>query len=139
MIEVTWANAEKNIVLWKFPSQWMWHDFFAALKDADAMIDGVEGIVDSIFLTPQDQVIPQGGIRNFKLILARRHARHGLIILVDAQTLLVSLLGIVLKLIPNARPQMHFVQSEAEAYALIAAAQQQRLQDRASQVAGNAV
>jgi hypothetical protein len=126
MIQVQWANPEKTIVLWEFTSQWTWNDFFAAKKEVDVMIDSIEGIVDSIFLTSADQKIPSNAIANFRSIIAKRHHRHDLIVLVGSKKFLTSLLQTVINFMPGIHHQIHFVNSQVEAYNVIEQAQQRR-------------
>lgn len=127
MIVVEWANTEKNIVIWRFPSQWSWDDFYAAKKEVDIMIDGVEGIVDSIFLTSKEQKIPSGAIAHLKNIITQRHERHEMIILVGSKMFLSALLNLILKFVPSVQTQLHYVITDAEAYAIIEEAQQRRI------------
>lgn len=127
MVEVQWADEEKDIVLWKFPSRWTWHDFYEAKQEVDAMIDSVEGIVDSIFLTSGAQRMPSGALQNLKRIITERHQRHDLIVVVNTRMFLHALVTTVFKFVPSAKRQFHFVNSEEEAYAIIRAAQQNRL------------
>lgn len=135
MIEVTWSDTQDNVVLWKFPLIWTWQEFFAAKAEVDAMIDGVEGIADSIFLIHTERRLPEGGIRNLKRIVAERHARHDVIVIVGPTMFLTSLLSVILKIVPGAQDQLHYAQSIDEAYAIIENRRQKRRQRQASQVA----
>ncbi|MCL4250198.1 MAG: hypothetical protein KJ065_18765 [Anaerolineae bacterium] len=126
MIEVKWDNPEKNIVVWKFSSPWTWEEFFAAKNEVDTMIDGVDGIVDSIFLTSEAQSIPSNAIATFRNILAKRHPRHDSIVLVGAKDFLTKLLNLVIQFLPDARHQVYFVSLQTDAYHVIEQARQQR-------------
>ena len=126
MVEVYWANPEKNILLWIFPPRWTWTEFFTAKKQADAMIDNVEGIVDSIFLVPKELIIPSNAIPNLRSLIANRHKRHDLVIVVGSTSFLTALLNLILQNVPNAKHQFRFVQDQAEAYRVIEENQQRR-------------
>lgn len=126
MIKVEWANSEKNIVIWTFLLNWTWDDFHDAKRQVDAMIDDVEGIVDSIFLTTNVQHIPANAVSNFGTIAKKRHQRHDLIVVVGSRSFIKSLVNVTFALVPGLRRQIYFVTTIDEAYEIIGKAQRQR-------------
>ena len=120
MIQVEWGNPEKTAVLWRFSYPWVWEEFYAAQREVDVMIDAVPGYVDSIFLTTAEQRIPKDAIMHFRNIVNQQHPRSNRIVVVRSKLHLTMLLNVILKLIPRARLQFHFVTSLDEAYALLA-------------------
>jgi hypothetical protein len=120
MIQVEWGNSEKTVVLWRFSYPWAWTEFYAAKAAVDAMIDSVSGMVDSIFLTSEEQRIPKDAIIHFRNIIGQQHPRSHRIVVVGAKPRLAMLVNVILSLIPKARDQFRYVTSLDEAYALLA-------------------
>ena len=101
MIAVEWSLEEPNVVIWKFTTPWTFNEFHAAKERVDAMIDGVEGLVDSIFLTTAEQRIPPSAVAHLRKIIEHQHKRHRYIVVVGAKSFLVTIIGIINQLFPN--------------------------------------
>ena len=119
MIDVNWNDSANNIVVWKFTAPWTFPEFYAAQKEVDAMIDTVEGYVDSIFLTSLEQKIPLYGLTHLRKIIAQQHKRHRYTVIVGARTFLSSLLKLISEYVPNFKSQLHFAASQADALSLL--------------------
>jgi hypothetical protein len=49
-IDVGWRDEDKRVLLYTFPEQWLWVDFFQCKEIADAMLDAVDEHNRSIIL-----------------------------------------------------------------------------------------
>lgn len=119
MIEVRWSNDEKHTVIWKFSVPWNWNEFYAAQKQVDAMIDSVDGLVDSIFIVTLAQRLPAGGPTHLRKIIAQRHKRHDMIVMVGTNSFLTSILRVITLVLPGFKRQLNYVTSIEEAEALL--------------------
>jgi hypothetical protein len=131
VIDVEWTNAEKNTLRWRFTAPWTWDEFFKTQVLANGMIDEVPGKVDHIFETSNIQSLPANAILNLRQVIANRHKRNGVIVLVGAHTLVMSVLTIITNAIPGLMLNLQYVKTEAQALELIRAAQEQRSQEPA--------
>lgn len=120
MITVHWATETTNIIKWTFTAPWTFDEFRAAQQQTNALIDGVEGYVDCLFITSAEQFIPLRAITNLRSIISIRHPRQRYAVFVGAKTYLVTLMTSLTELIPNFESYLRFVGTEAEAYTLIA-------------------
>ncbi len=128
MVEVEWTNSDKNILQWRFTVPWTWSEFFTTQAQANAMMDEVPGTVDHIFATANIQTLPANAIMNLRQVIANKHERNGLVVLVGARTLVVSLLTIIVNAVPGLNLDLRYVKTEEEALELIHEAQAQRVQ-----------
>ena len=119
MIKIQWSDTQQNIVIWTFSDQWTWNDFYTAQNEVQNRINKVNGIVDSIFITPQQQKVPSSAISHFRKIITKRHNRHDMLVVVGSSMFLSALLNMVIKFIPSASHQFHFVSTQDEAYKII--------------------
>lgn len=119
MINVNWDNHDHNILVWKFITPWTFEEFFAAQKQANVMVDSVEGHVDSIFLTTTEQKLPVYGLSQVRKIITQQHPRHRYIVVVGANAFLAALLKVLTELVPNLRTNLYYVRSQDEAYTVI--------------------
>ncbi len=114
MIEIKWSQQASNTVVWTFTAPWTFEEFYDTKLRVDAMIDSVEGIVDSIFLTTPEQKLPPRAVTHLRNIVAQQHKRHRYIVVVGAKTFLSTLINVITKLVPNADLQFHFVCNQSK-------------------------
>lgn len=126
MIEVSWLDKDNNIIQWEFPVTWTWNDFYTAKKEVDRMIESVEGIVDSVFLTSKRNKFPPGALTHMRNIMVQRHERHDAIILVGSNGVLKALLKIVVPFVPSVSHQLKYASTKFEAITLIEQVRQKR-------------
>jgi hypothetical protein len=132
VIQVEWANPEQTIVRWRFGWPWTWDEFYTALDQVNAMIDGISGIADSIILPSRSTILPANAISHLRRLINGRHPRHDLIVLVGSSSFVAELLKLSTQFIPSVRDQLHYVGTEEEALNLITVAQQRRERGKAS-------
>ena len=126
VINVKWDSQTEQIVVWQFSSPWTWNEFFAAMKDMNHLIDGVDGIVDTILLTSSEQTIPPSALTNIRNLMTQLHERNDLVVLVGSKAFLTALINHVTSIIPNVKEKYRFAHDVSEAYAIIEQARQQR-------------
>lgn len=126
MIEVSWANPEKTIIDWRFATPWTWAQFDAALAEANSMTDEVDYVVDNLIHTSKEQVMPPNAIVNLRKLIANRHDRSGIFVVIRARTIVSSLLSIIMMAVPGLTSVFYFAKNEAEAMEMIAEAQASR-------------
>ena len=129
MIQVDWARSVQNTVVWHFTSPWTWEEFTDAKQHADAMIDTVSGVVDTIFVTAKDDAIPPSGLVNLRNLINKRHPRNDLMIVVGAHNFVTAIVNIVIAAMPSFSSQVQFVTTEEEALARVTQAQARRRDD----------
>lgn len=118
MVTVEWANAEKNVIRWRFVQPWTWEEFYIAQKQVHVMIDSVDGLVDCMFIPGKPLMIPPNPTIHLRKIIAQRHRRLNLVILVGANRFLSALLQIMVRWVPGFELQLRYVLSEQKAFAV---------------------
>lgn len=126
MVEVEWANAEHNIIRWRFSQPWTWDEFYSAKNQVDTMIDSVVGTVDSIFVTSNTQLLPPNATIHLRNIIAARHKRHNLIVIVGANRFLSTILTVMTRWVPGLDIQLRYATSVSDAFSLIQESRQKR-------------
>lgn len=119
MVEVGWEPSTENVIIWKFATPWTFDEFRSAKNKVDAMIDQVEGCVDSIFLISAGQVAPKNALTQLRKMISEAHERHRYIVLVGVRVYLATLLKILGELIPNFEPHLRVASTRAGAIQMI--------------------
>ncbi len=119
MVEVEWEPSTENVMIWKFTAPWTFDEFRSAKDQVDAMIDGVDGYVDSIFLVSNGQAVPRNTLPQLRKMISQAHERHRYIVLVGVRIYLATLLKILGELIPNFEPYLRVASTKAGAILII--------------------
>ena len=69
-----WDNRQKTIVLLEFESEWSWTELEEAVQKADALIGGVDHVVD-LLIDLEGTSIPKDILTSVKTLLATGEAR----------------------------------------------------------------
>lgn len=119
MVEVEWEPSTQNVMIWKFTAPWTFDEFQSAKDQVDAMIDRVEGYVDSIFLVSKGQAIPRNTVTQLRKLISEAHERHRYIVLVGVRVYLATLLKTLGELIPSFEPHLRVASTKAGAVLMI--------------------
>lgn len=126
MITVEWGNTDHDLVVWKFTTPWTFEEFSRAQQVMYDMVAETNGKVDAIFLTSTEQQIPQGAISYLRKVIFKYHPQLNYVIVVGAQTYLLSLLHSLSEMIPGLHHHLMQARSLHEALHLIEKLREQR-------------
>src|SRR5690349_3805613 len=122
-ITLSWATPDKAVLLVTYEdSSWNWEDFYAALKQQRAFIDGSPAPkVDVIIDTHKTGLYPKGGslLSGVRKITVERHPRQAHTIIVGAHGLISVMIKVVEKLMGSYRQEFHSVSTIDDAMNLI--------------------
>ena len=118
MIELSWDNDEKTIILGKFHKGWTVNDLIDVMKETHNLVESVEHNVYIMFDLLDAGNVPSGGISNFRSIATKLHPRIKMIIDVS-DSMLVEALTNVFKSIYKEGSRVYVVKTFDEAYKLI--------------------
>lgn len=90
-IVVSWDNEEKHILRHDFAGRWTLSDLNDAAENAWDMMHSVHHRVDVIMDVRHGNVTPSGFLSQCNRIMLRRPANAGVIVVVGASSLLISL------------------------------------------------
>lgn len=124
-ITVGWDNAEKTTLRYNLEGRWDWNSFYAALKQADALMDTVMHEVDIIVDISQSQHIPEGMISHIGSLGRKVHRNAGLTTLVGTNRFVVTLFDLFRKIRPQMSDNVRIVPSLEEARSILATKQSQ--------------
>lgn len=119
MIDLNWGDTQHNILIWTFSSPWSFEEFYGAKREAEVMIDSVEGWVDSIMFVAGGLTFPPAALWHLRKIVAHKHPRHRYVVLIGAKTLVPAILNVLAESIPGFGAQYHFATTQHEAIKLI--------------------
>jgi hypothetical protein len=81
-IQILWDDAEKTTLRYNFDEQWSWEDFFAAKKEANALIDTVTHRVGVIMSAPSGMKLPANMLTNARNALRTKHPNTVILVFV---------------------------------------------------------
>ena len=125
MITVEWGNEEKTVIRWYLQAGWTWEDYITARDKSHGLIDSVSWVVDDLIISESPRYIPANALTNLREISQNRHPRHGYSYVVGVQAFITVLLNALGRIIPDGSI-VRFGDNEAEALAMIEAAQKER-------------
>ncbi|MCA9910772.1 MAG: hypothetical protein KC519_19080 [Anaerolineae bacterium] len=99
-VRADWDDDTHQIIRYVFEPHWDWDDFFAAVREARALMDSAPGNVGVIFDasdTPNINV-PQNALTNFRNALNRSHEKNKLMVVVLSSTFARIVISSVQKL-----------------------------------------
>jgi hypothetical protein len=108
-IDVRWENDEHTLVLWTFPPQWTWEDFFKAKEVSDGMVRDLPYVVDIIGNLTRSSVLPKGAIGTYSSSTKSSPKNTGIIVLVGTNAFVKLMVGTFSKLIPFGVPGASFL------------------------------
>ena len=121
-ITVTWDNTERTIIRWTFPENWTWEDAQGAVSVEAQMANQVEHIVYAIGDLLPTRVIPPGAMRSVKHIMASRHLRIGLTVLITDSYYVTTMVNMIRATVHRQfmeQSRLIVVSTERDAYAAI--------------------
>jgi hypothetical protein len=102
-----WDNAQKSIVHYQFTDNWTWDEFYPVLDQVNIEMQTLNHAVSVILDMSQSKAIPANTVSQFSKIARLGRERPGLRAVVTANTFVVSLYRIFIKV--NHRVQDRFV------------------------------
>ncbi len=119
-ISLRWDNPEKTVLIYAFPANWTWQDFYQVKEQADKMLDDVPHNVVLVFDMTQTLAIPTSAISQARSLIDRAHPRGKPIILVGTNLVIRALLGLVSKFNPRTEELILAVTTLEEARSWVA-------------------
>jgi tRNA A37 N6-isopentenylltransferase MiaA len=101
-IDLSWDNNEHKALLYQFPDQWTWEDFYNVKIKADKLLDDVDYNVVLIFDMTSTRSIPSGVLAQARWLISRAHPRGKPIVLVGTNMVIQAMLNLVNKFNKNA-------------------------------------
>jgi len=127
-VKVQWDNTEKTIVRYIYEGRWTWDEFYAVQDELARMLETVNYKVDIIADMRASAGSPSGSLAHARRVLTSRHPQTGITVLMGANRFVKLLVDVVRQAYPALFEQynVRLASSIEEAYALIAAAREQR-------------
>ena len=122
-IEVSWYNAEKTIILEKYPSKWTWDDFYELREIVPAMMQEVPHTVSIIADFGNNLDIPSGNaMLHARNVISSFPKNWGLLVMISRSALINSFVNMFNRIFPaNWARKIRLAKDYDEALAFIAA------------------
>lgn len=118
-IDLSWDNDERKALLYHFPEQWTWEEFYGVKVEADKILDEVDYNVVLIFDMTSTRSIPSGVLSQARWLIGRAHPRGKPIVLVGTNLVIQAMLNLVNKFNKNAGELIQAVSTLDEARELV--------------------
>jgi hypothetical protein len=94
-IPVTWYKDTVNVIVFEFPVEWTWDEFWEAKAISDQMMDEVDRNYALILHAPANVRVPDNAISQGRSMINRRHPRADLFVIVSSNAFVRSLIKIL--------------------------------------------
>lgn len=100
-IKLSWLDDQQAALLYAFPEQWSWEDFYTVKAEADKWLDQCSHDVVLLFDLSKSRTIPPGALAQSRYFVSRAHPRGKPIILIGRNHMISSLLNMAARFNPN--------------------------------------
>ncbi len=114
-INLSWDDQECKALMYQFPEQWTWEDFYNVKTEADKLLDEVNHNVVLIFDMTTTRSIPSGVLAQARWLISRAHPRGTPIVLVGTNLVIQAMLNLVNKFNLSANDLLKAVATVEEA------------------------
>jgi hypothetical protein len=111
VITLTWADSEKNLLIWEFGQRWSATDFMTACQTSKQMKSSVTHSVDVVMDLSKSQFYPMNLMSLMRTAMRTRCHNTGKVMLVSESNLWSRLYQHVKKIYPKDVVQVEFVSS----------------------------
>jgi hypothetical protein len=120
-IEVTWHNAEKTIILEKYPRKWTWDEFYGLRDAVVPMMNEVSHTVYIIADFGNNLDIPSGNaMLHARNVIGSFPQNWGLLLIISRSGLINSFVNMFNRIFPaNWAKKIRLIKSYEEAYKMI--------------------
>jgi len=84
-VEVTWDNDGQTIFRYSLDERWTWEEFFAAKKQANALMEAISRKFGVIIAAPHMSLLPLNTLSNARNALRTAHPNAVMIVMVVTQ------------------------------------------------------
>jgi hypothetical protein len=102
-IKLSWLDDQQAALLYVFPEQWSWEDFYNVKVEADKWLDQCSHDVVLLFDMSKSRSIPPGALARSRYLVSKAHPRGKPIVLIGENHLIASLLNMAARFHPNIR------------------------------------
>jgi hypothetical protein len=101
-IELDWLDEnQKGALVYSFPEQWAWQDFYDIKTEADKWLDLCDHDVALLFDMAKTRSIPPGALAQGRYLIGKAHPRGKPIILIGKNRMIGALLNMATRFNPN--------------------------------------
>ena len=119
-IHLGWLDNQQAALLYAFPEQWSWDDFYAIKIEADTWLDQCNHDVVLLFDMSKTLAIPPGALAQGRYLIGKAHPRGKPIILIGKNRMISALLSMVARFNPNINHLIRTVPTLDEARKVVA-------------------
>jgi hypothetical protein len=120
-VRFVWDNEAQTIFRYIFDVGWTWEDFFAAKRQANAIMDRVDHKFGVILHLPSENVIPADVIANTRNGLRNKHPNTAVIVVVSVRPFVRTMITTIRSTPPLSNTGLEIATSLEEAYAIVEA------------------
>ena len=119
-IELGWLDDQKAALLYTFPEQWVWDDFYTVKEEADTWLDECSHDVVLLFDMSATRAVPPGALAQGRYLIGKAHPRGKPIILIGKNRMIAALLSMAARFNPNLNHLIRTASTLEEARSFIA-------------------
>jgi hypothetical protein len=120
-------EGHEKILIFEFSGSWTWEEFYVVRREADALLDTLDYVVDLILDFRQGPDLPSSAFTHLRTNIAHKHLRQGIIVVLGVNTNLKAISDTLVKIYPRLNyliPRM--ARTLEEAISFCTAAERQR-------------
>lgn len=120
VIRLRWLDDQQNALVYSFPEQWSWEDFYTVKTEADTWLDSRDHDVVLLFDMTLTLAIPPGALAQSRYLIDKIHPRGKPIILIGKNRMIPPLLSMAARFNPSISQLIRTVPTFEEALKVVA-------------------